>query len=121
MLHYLTFSLVLKIYVLKLGHPVTPHWRRLTSHGIGSGRQHKNKWDGGIGVHVALIQVKGRRLDKLLPQFAIHKFSYRRFHFVWPETTKNDHLLQLIELFAPRTGQRTVAWIFALENCLKVF
>lgn len=73
----------------------------LTSHGISSWRQDKNKGDGGVGVHVALTQVKRRGLDKFFPQFASHKFWNSWFYLIWPETANNDHLLQLIEFFAP--------------------
>lgn len=92
----------------------------LTSHGISSWRQNKNKWDGGVGIQVALTQVKRRRLDKFLPQFACHKFSHSWHHLIWPETANNDHLLQLIESFTPWSRQRSVAWLFAVINGFKV-
>lgn len=93
---------------------------RLTSHGISSWRQHKHKWDGGVGVQVALTQVKGRGLDKFLPQFASYVFSHSWPYLIWPEAANNDHLLQLIESFTPWSGQRSVARLFAVINRLEV-
>lgn len=92
----------------------------LTSHGISPWRQHKHEWDGGVGVQVALTQVKGRGLDKFLPQFARHVFSHSWHYLIWPETADNNHRLQLIEAFTPRSGQRSVARLFAVINRLEV-
>ena len=38
-----------------------------TSHWICSGREHKDERDGGVGVGIALGQVKWRRVHELLP------------------------------------------------------
>ncbi len=94
--------------------------RELTSHGIGSWRQNKHKWDGGVGVQVALTQVKGRQLDQFLAQFASYVFSHSWHNFIWPETANNDHLLQLIEAITPWGGQRSFVQLFAVINRLEV-
>lgn len=92
----------------------------LTGHGISSWRQHKYEWHGGVGVRVALAQVKGRRLDKFLSQFASDIFSHSWHNLICPETAHNDHVLQLVESFAPWSGQRSVARLSTVINRLEV-
>ena len=89
----------------------------LTSHGVGSRRQHKYQRDGAVGVQVTLTQVKGRRLHKLLPQFVGHIVSDGWCDLIRPEAAINDHLLQIVELVAPRCGQTGVVGLQAVVDC----
>lgn len=93
---------------------------KLTSHGVGSWRKHKHKWDGGVGVQIALTQVKGRRLDKLLPQIGRYIFNHAWHHLIRSKTSNNDHFLQGSELVTPRGRQRNIEGLLTFMNRLKV-
>ena len=77
----------------------------LTGHGVGAGGQDEDQRDGAVGVQVAPAEVEGRRLDELLAQVAGDVLSDGGQDLIGPQAAHNDHLLQRVELVAPRRRQ----------------